>query len=244
VSAPYEPENDVERRLLDAAADARAMTAFLQALRAGEAWIPDAGPGDGASRTMQAGETLALPVWQAEDGRRYIPVFTSEARLAGAVPDGTSFVRLPIAALLDALEPDAWLGVNPRTPLGLLLPAAEVRGAGRVAAGTAYAIGEPAEEPVALLDDLRAWLAEEAPAVARAWRALIVLDPDGGGRPEPIVGLELEPGADAEPVLTAAVRRLERHGHERVVLVPVDPAAPEGPAAWLLEHTRPFYERS
>ena len=70
---------------------------------------------------------------------------------------------------------------------------------------------------------------------------VLVVDPAGGGRPEPIVGLELEPGAEVDPVFEAAVRRLERHGHGPVMLVPVAPEAPEGVAAWLVEHTRPFW---
>lgn len=79
--------------------------------------------------------------------------------------------------------------------------------------------------------------------MARAWRGQIVVDPRGGGRPEILIGLELEPDADADAVFEAAVRLIERHGHGPVALVPVDPTAPEGPAAWLLEHTQPFYVR-
>lgn len=69
------------------------------------------------------------------------------------------------------------------------------------------------------------------------------MDPRGGGRPEPLIGLELAPGTDAEAIFAAAVRRLERHGHGAVVLVAVDPQAPEGLAGWLLDGTQPFYGR-
>lgn len=246
MTAAFDPANEAERLLLEAAEHPGAMPAFLRAFGAGQAWVPGTGAGDATTRTLPAGATLALPLWESEDGRRYVPVFTSEERLAASAPEGTPFLRLATQALLDVLDPEAWMGINPGAPLGLLLPANAVRGAtgaAQVREGMPYAIGEPAEEPVALLDDLCTWFAEDQPVVARAWRAVVVMDPQGGGRPEPLIGLELEPGVEPEPVFEAAVRRLERHGHGSVLLVPVDPSAPEGPAAWLLEHTQPFYTR-
>jgi len=246
VTTAFDPANEVERLMLEAHADSGAMTAFLQALAAGQAWVPDAGSGAGSIRTVAAGETLSLPTWQAESGERFVPLFTSEELLVAASAEGTPFVRLDVAALLDTLDPEAWLGINPRSPLGMLMPANAVRdatGAQQIGEGSAYAIGEPAEEPAALLDDLRSWFAEDEPAVARAWRGLIVMDPRGGGKPEPLIGLELAPNTDADAIFAAAVRRVKRHGHGAVVLVAVDPEAPEGPATWLLERTQPFYER-
>jgi hypothetical protein len=172
-----------------------------------------------------------------------VPLYTSEECLRATVPDGTPFVALDVAGLLDAVEPEAWLGVNPGTESGVVLPANAVRGAvgpQQAAAGTEYAIGEPATEPAELLDDLRHWFAAEQPGVARAWRAQLALS---GRAPEPLIGLELEPGTELDPVFAAVVDRVERHGRGPVTLVPVDPTAPEGPAAWLLERTRPFYVR-
>lgn len=57
----FDPANEVERLMLEAHADSGAMTAFLQALVAGQAWVPGAGSGAGSIRTVAAGETLSLP---------------------------------------------------------------------------------------------------------------------------------------------------------------------------------------
>lgn len=67
-------------------------------------------------------------------------------------------MRLDVAALLETLDAEAWLGINPRSPLGGLMPANAVRnatGAQQIGEGSTHAIGGPAEEPAALLDELR-----------------------------------------------------------------------------------------
>lgn len=52
-------------------------------------------------------------LWETGGGQQFIPVFTSEERLVAAAPEGTAYVRLETAALLDVLEPEAVLGINP-----------------------------------------------------------------------------------------------------------------------------------
>lgn len=69
------------------------------------------------------------------------------------------------------------------------------------------------------------------------------MDPRAGGKPEPLIGLELAPNTDADAIFAAAGAPREAPRARCGRLLAVDPQAPEGPAGWLLERTQSFYDR-
>jgi hypothetical protein len=70
---------------------------------------------------------IALPVIE-HDGRRYVPVFTSEEALQSAGADVGTALRIPIAQLAaNWPSDDIWLAVNPASEDGLGLPPDLVR---------------------------------------------------------------------------------------------------------------------
>jgi hypothetical protein len=65
---------------------------------------------------------ISLPVIE-HDGRRYVPVFTSEEALQSAGADVGTALRIPIAQLAaNWPSDDIWLAVNPASEDGLGLP--------------------------------------------------------------------------------------------------------------------------
>jgi hypothetical protein len=98
--------------------------AVLRALATSVALLPQAPPAEGEERPEGA---IALPVIE-QDGKRYIPVFTSEESLRAAGADPGSAVRIPVAQLAaNWPSDDVWLAVNPASEAGLGLPPDVVR---------------------------------------------------------------------------------------------------------------------
>jgi hypothetical protein len=70
---------------------------------------------------------ISLPVIE-QDGRRYVPVFTSEEALRAAGADAATALRLPVLQLAAGWpSDDLWLAVNPGSDDGLALPPEVVR---------------------------------------------------------------------------------------------------------------------
>jgi hypothetical protein len=98
--------------------------AVLRALATSTALLPQAPPAEGEQRPEGA---IALPVIE-QDGRRYIPVFTSEESLRAAGADPATAVSIPVAELAAHWpSDDVWLAVNPASEEGLGLPPDVVR---------------------------------------------------------------------------------------------------------------------
>jgi hypothetical protein len=86
--------------------------------------VPQEPPADGQEPPDGA---ISLPVIEQE-GRRYVPVFTSEEALRAAGADATTALRLPILQLAAGWpSDDLWLAVNPGSADGLALPPEVVR---------------------------------------------------------------------------------------------------------------------
>jgi hypothetical protein len=104
--------------------DAADSAALLRELATSIVLLPQAPPGEGEEPPEGA---IALPVIE-QDGRRFIPVFTSEEFLRAAGADPATAIRIPVA-LLAANWPseDVWLAVNPASEEGLGLPPDVVR---------------------------------------------------------------------------------------------------------------------
>jgi len=172
--------------------------------------------------SMSAGQPLDLPLWE-EDGQEFVPAFTSEAQLLGALGQGSRFIALPLADLLDLLKGDREVRLDVAR--------------GDPDPGTGFAIGEPAEEPEDLLREIERFCSGNA-AVLTAWRALVKLE---GEAPQPLIGLELSAQADPVAVMALVTGDIERAGLGPIVVVPVNRHAPDEFTEYLLSSTRPFW---
>jgi hypothetical protein len=98
--------------------------AVLRDLARSIALLPQVQPPDGGEQPEGA---IALPVIE-QDGRRYVPVFTTEDALRAAGADPGTALRIPIAELAaNWPSDDMWLAVNPASEEGLGLPPDVVR---------------------------------------------------------------------------------------------------------------------
>lgn len=185
--------------------------------------VPVPGPASDAPGmvSLKAGQTLEVPVW-GEAGGEFVPAFTSEKQLLRAIPGGSRYVSLPMDDLVDLVANDTEI----RLDVG-----------DDQAAGARFAIGEPAQEPVALIREVGQFCAANA-AVSTAWRALVKLE---GEEPQPLIGLELLGEADPEAVTGLVTARIEAAGVGPAIVVPVDREHPDEFARYLLESTQPFW---
>jgi hypothetical protein len=97
---------------------------LLRELATSIALLPQEAPPEG-EETPEG--SIALPVIE-QDGKQYIPVFTSEEALRAAGADTATALRLPLAQLAASWPgEDLWLAVNPASESGLTLPPEVVR---------------------------------------------------------------------------------------------------------------------
>jgi hypothetical protein len=246
MSAPqtFRPENELEDALVTALNDAQP-DAFLAALAEAEVYLPAPGPAPDEEQkvTPREGDEIPLPLLE-QGGERFIPVFSSTTQLLRYVPEGTPYLRLQGRALASIWPSDCRLALNPRGDAGIILTAEQValvkdtpeHGA------SGFLIGEPKEEPQRLLETMRKFAAAR-PQVRAVYRGLLVRR--AGARSEPVIGLELDPGADAELLVDAAAEAARAAGVERLSLVPLQLGVDAGRVGrFLLEQTEPFYVRA
>jgi SseB protein N-terminal domain/SseB protein C-terminal domain len=238
------PENALEDALL-AARENDDLEHLLVTLALADVYIPaeEPGPDEETRVTAKAGEQLPLPVIEL-DGQSFVPVFTSLTQLARFRPEGGGYVRL-LGRALSAITPsDVGVAINPGGDLGLPLTPDQVASLATAEPGDSEAeflIGEPREEPRALLETIGRF-AEERPEIRAAYRALLVRRP--GAKPEHVIGLELRPGADAEAAIEAAAEAAREAGVERLALLPLEPGVDAGQIGrFLLGQTQPFWSR-
>jgi hypothetical protein len=98
--------------------------AVLQQLASSTALLPQE-MADDAEPTPEG--AVALPVIE-QDGRQYVPVFTSQEALSTAGADPERAIEVPIAQLAAGWPAgDLWLAVDPASAHGLTLPPDLVR---------------------------------------------------------------------------------------------------------------------
>lgn len=244
--AGFVPQNPLEEALAAAVADASRRGAFFEALAAAEVLIPAPGPAPAEDRLMSAppGSEIDLPVIQ-DEGRQVVPAFSSMEQLLRFVPEGSGYIQIPVRDLVKLWRDDLWLGLNPRGP-GVLLGPADVRRLGGEVVPAPrregeYLLGEPTEEPAALLDAVRAY-AERSGTIAAAYRALMVAREEGA-RPRIVIGLDLVHGADRDTVFAEVGEAARETGIDGFALVPVALHGPGTVARYLVQNTTPFYRR-
>lgn len=242
----FVPQNPLEEALAGAISDASRRGAFFDALAAAEVLIPAPGPAPTEDRLMSAspGSEIDLPVMQ-DEGRRIVPAFSSMEQLLRFVPEGSGYIRIAARDLAKLWREDLWLGLNPRGP-GVLLGPADVRRLGGEAVPPPrgegeHLLGEPTEEPVALLDAVRAY-AERSGTIATAYRAVMVAKEEGA-RPRVVIGLDLVPGADRDTVFAQVGEAARETGIDGFALVAVALHGPGTVARYLVQNTTPFYRR-
>ena len=231
----------LEDALRQAATDPRHRSALYHALWEGDLLVPQPGSAERAAALVHGGD-VQLPVLESE-GRRYLPVFTSEDELRRSVPADVPCVRLTGRALAGMWETDLWMAVNPRGEVGAILSPGEVL---RLPHGgpddQQFVVGEPAEEPAELLDLLGRW-ASSRPEVRALYRALLLVKDSGRGA-ELVVGVETDEGADAARLMEGAKAAGRESGIASLAFLPVRRDRPGTVATYMLEHTTPFYERT
>lgn len=123
---PFEPQNVLEHLLLLAPIDENARPAFYQALLQENILMvlaPDENVGTGEVQLAE-GQQIQLQVLQ--DGR--LPIFTSEARLSDGGMDASTIAWTPIPGqAFFAMTQGQDCVLNPFSPAGKLLPAAEIQ---------------------------------------------------------------------------------------------------------------------
>ncbi|MFF4217645.1 enhanced serine sensitivity protein SseB C-terminal domain-containing protein [Streptomyces nondiastaticus] len=229
------PANKLEETLAAAKAGSVPPEDILEALAAAELWmpLPESPGGDRGTR---------LPI-VAIDGQPHVAVYTSAHQLKVCAGDVAHAV-MGARELIDAIPQELGLALNPGGEVGLPVHAAgvqTVREAGRktVPAGESIRLGEPAEEPVALLAALRRALGA-VPAVSSARRALVQV---GNQHPGLLIGVAVRGAAEEsrEAVLAAVSRAVS----EEPVPFTVDTLFLGKPgdqtSAWMLGNVEPFY---
>ncbi|MCA1656445.1 MAG: enhanced serine sensitivity protein SseB [Actinobacteria bacterium] len=228
-------ENRLEDALL-AARDRVGDEALLRALAAAQVYLP-------APAGKPAGAPIPFPLLDV-GGAPFVPAFSSLAQLARFRPGGGPYLELEGRALAATWPDGHGLALNPGSELGATLTAEQVERLGEAPPqdGAELLIGEPTEEPLALLDTLRRF-GESHPEVRAAYRALLVRRDTT--TPEPVIGLELASQSDAAAVVQAAAQAAREAGVERLALLVLDRDGRADPVArFLLERTQPFFARS
>jgi len=239
----FTPENALEVMMVEAHAGRTSMSALMTSLLSSPVYLE---PREGSD-----GGELELAAVEGRDGGLYIPAFTARSRLERFSGSDRS-ASVPLRDLAATWPPEVSLVINPGDPIELVLPGEELRrlasgatpgGEQRVPAGTSVFIGDPAEEPEAVLEAVATACAEH-PEVVAAYRAQLHVDRPGE-RPHLAIGLVVDsPRADPEDVRRKVAASATAAGADEVSVVSIDPHA-EGDAiaAYMLERTAPFYTR-
>lgn len=246
----FEPANDLERAMLEASTDESRYEAFLRALAEGELFIPQEGGDEPGRREVgEDGEEISLPLVEHE-GRTYVPVFTSLEQFRLGAPESMAFLRLRTDGLVEGWPQEHGMAINPGGTIGIALESDDVRGlaepaetpaTARLAAGTQVMLGEPAEEPDALLEAVAGACRAEG-SVRSAYRALMA--PEGSEEdPQIVIGLELDEGLDPEEVFNRIGAGAAPAATGAFSFVVVDETNLSGVARFLLLETDPFFRR-
>ncbi|MFH8789483.1 enhanced serine sensitivity protein SseB C-terminal domain-containing protein [Streptomyces roseoverticillatus] len=230
------PANRLEETLAAAKAGSIPAEDILKALATAELWmpLPETPGGD-------QGQGTRLPIVSI-DGQPHVAVYTSVEQLkqnAGDVAHAVMGAR----ELINSLPQELGLALNPGGDVGLPIHAAgvqTVRGNRRtVQPGESIRLGEPAEEPEALLAALRRAFGA-VPAVSSARRALVQV---GNQHPGLLIGVTVHgaAGESRDAVLAAVSQAVS----EEPVPFTVDTVflgnAKDRTSVWMTDNVEPFY---
>ncbi|MEV4462543.1 SseB family protein, partial [Micromonospora echinofusca] len=164
VPAGFEPANEVEENLLDAAG-AGSTDTFLSTLLLARVLLPVAADSAPGSRPGEPGF-----VWRTEelDGETFVVVHTSPERLADHTDATVETIEVRFVQLIRRWPEEAWsFAVNPGTPVGAKLPGEQIVGLANWAAEVGLGDDTEAEPPAAEEPVSRPRYAPPAPDPAR-----------------------------------------------------------------------------
>lgn len=235
-------ENHLEQLLAAAAQDPGQRPAFYRALLESDLYVL------GTAHETAGGDTqLELRVLEAE-GRRVIPIFSSEARIQEFVQREETYLQMNGRALLGTVTGSGTgLVLNPGAAYGKEFTPEEIaalldgslfrRGEEReVKAGEQVLLAQPARYPHELVRALRSFLAGQ-PAVRAAYLAQMHR-PTLGDSPHLVIGIDGDLAAIAGEIGLVA-REVLGEG-EIVDLIPI---AAEPISEYMTTQTEPFYVR-
>lgn len=240
---PFVAQNKLEEALVQAVKDPQGAGAFLRLLLESELLVLGTveGQENATDRfSVQPGSKVAL-VTGEKDGRKFLPVFTSLARMQEYVREESRYLSINGRALLD-LTRGAPVILNPASDYGREFTPDEV--ARLLDGGTRrpmQMIGQKAYPP-GMVETLNAVFAEH-PAVAAAWMIEVTFA-DQDGAPHPLVGIEMDAHGDMA-ALMADIERAAQNALPGLVfdVQRVDRANPRGMTEALLQAPT-FYERA
>lgn len=245
-------ENALEIALRRAADEPSARPEFYQLLVESNVFIlgqSDSG-GEGDT-TIPAGTKLSIVNWQREDGSPVIPFFTSLPALQRAIEEEQPYVALPARALFEITQ-GAGLVLNPRSPYGKEFYPQEISAI--LSTGTNHVperrvvqketkvlLGQPKDYPSEMVSAITLLLAKH-PSVKAAYLALMS-QPDATPAQSLVVGIEGDGPLEEVIRQVGSVAADTRPSELPVDLTQVRPGEP-GLSEYLLNSTKPFYERS
>lgn len=244
-------EHTLEHMLQLAAAEPAHRPEFFRLLLDSNVYVLGSAGGGGGTLNLEAGSAIPIQHWTKHDGTTAVPFFSSLETLQKSVDSVQRYLLLPVRSLFE-ITLGMNLVLNPKSPYGkefapeeikhLLSIGLEQQAVPRVVEeNTQVLLGQPANYPSRMVDSLSQLLVKHS-NVKRAYLALMH-DPSIDTGPHLIVGLE----ADGDPA-----RAIREAGNV------IADTAPDGEpvdichvsrkegglSAYLMQQTKPFYERS
>jgi hypothetical protein len=245
----FVPQNELEALLVQEAEDPDVRPDFYQALVASDVYV--LGSADELlleEEDAAEGTALSLYSWEVDE-RPVIPIFSTLSRLEAFVDEEATYMRINAGALMTMLPEDVTLLLNPGSAYVRRFPPGELQ---MLLEGVVFApdrealvltdgevfLGQPAEQPEALLAGLRE-VFEEQPEVRAAYLAQVYA-PESDEPPHLVVGLDML--RDFDEVVEAAVVAAEEAlpPGEFVDFIQI---GRDALSDYLLHETWPFYER-
>ena len=247
----FEPENELERLLVDAAQSEAGRAPFLRALLEHNLLIITEGRQPAEPQAVVLEQDREISVRQIEmEGKLHTPIFSSERRISAIVTENVGFLAMRGRELFEMVRGTA-LVLNPGSAYGKFLTPAEIESLldGSIfnpepsknldAGGKQILLGQPSNYPHHLTEALSKFFATqkevEAAYLARAQIA-------GEESPHTMIGISTT--GDYSALVQAAgpvINPVLKNG-EIVDLIqlgqPADPVSD-----YMLRNTKPFYKR-
>jgi hypothetical protein len=246
MTTEFRPENALEEELLYAF-ESRDERTLLATLAIADLYVPsEEMPEEETEVLAEPGDEFPLVTVRAPDGTEYVAAFSSLKQLAHVRPEGGGYRRIRGRTLAAIAPRDLGLALNPSGELGFPLTPEQFAAIVNIPppedGESGYLIGEPKEEPVALLDAMRQ-MADDRRDIRALYRVQIVRAPNAA--PEQLIGLELDSAIDPQVVIDAAAEACRANRVERAGFVPIQPGVDSGAVGrFMLERTKPFWLRS
>ena len=237
------PENDLEKALVRAVKEPATAPHFYRQLLASELLV--LGTVEGQEDATQAfniapGSKISLVPGTTRDGRQYLPVFSSLARMQDYIKQESKYLSINGRDLLDLTRGGPVI-LNPASEYGKELTANQVRQLLDGMTPTPALTGE-APYPIALVDMLTGLFATR-PDIETAWM-IQVAETDNPGQPHPLVGIETAASAQWPALMQAIAAAAQAQLPDLAFDVQrVDRANPGGMTGALLQ-AEPFYRRT